>query len=662
MGEVRYCARPDHPGHSEICKGLPEHPEEERISEWSSQHEDRFAFDQPVSLKIQDYAIIGNCRAAALIGRDGSLDWLCWPRFDSPAIFARLLDAESGGSWAIAPIDSSATGRRYIKDTNVLETRFRAKAGTAVLTDLMPVFSDEYKHRTLVADHEILRQIECTEGEVSVSMRFEPRANYGAGEVRIRDAGLLGFRFELGKGVHWLRSSHPLTLSDGCVLASVKLRVGEAMQYSLTYTEDAPAVLCSIGEGAKERIRISQAWWERWAGRATYDGPYREAVVRSALSLKLLTYAPSGAIVAAATTSLPERVGADLNWDYRYCWLRDASLTTRALVGLGYREEADAFLAWMLHATRLTQPELRIVYTAFGEQAPEERELPYLNGYFGSRPVRVGNDARNQVQLDVYGEVIDAAAQCASYEDSFDRATQKVLIEIGKYVLSHWRQPDHGIWESRGAKQHHTHSRLLCWTALDRLCKLASRGLLEKCSPLDQFAELRQEIQNEILARAWNDKLHSYASVLGGCDLDASLLLLAWYGFERADSARMRSTYDAIAQELRAGADLLFRQKTEAPEGAFGICSFWEAEYLALGGGSLQRAQSSFERLLRYGNDLGLYSEEIDPSTGDALGNFPQAFTHVGLINAALSILERQKGMGRFAIGSQKSTKSELSE
>ena len=278
------------------------------------------------------------------------------------------------------------------------------------------------------------------------------------------------------------------------------------------------------------------------------------------------------------------------------------------------------------------------------------------------RPVRIGNDARSQVQLDVYGVVIEAAAQIASHRRSFDRATQGVLIDIGKYVLSHWQEPDQGIWEARSGREHHTHSRLLCWTALDRLYKLANQGLLGNCSFGDQFGEMRHTIQSEIRHRAWNERLRSYASVLGGSDLDASLLLLAWYGFEEADSARMRFTYDAITRELRAGADLLHRYRTDPPEGAFGICSFWEAEYLALGGGSLEQAQSAFERLLRYSNDLGLYSEEIDPSTGDALGNFPQAFTHVGLINAALSILERQTGTGRFAISCDgTSTETKLS-
>ncbi len=357
----------------------------------------------------------------------------------------------------------------------------------------------------------------------------------------------------------------------------------------------------------------------------------------------MLTYSPSGALVAAPTTSLPEKIGASLNWDYRYCWLRDASLTVRAMLSLGYWDEAEAFMDWIVLATSMTQPELRILYTVFGDNAPRERELTHLKGFWDSRPVRIGNQARGQLQLDVYGEVIDAVAQFAFHGRRFDRTTQKVLIDWGKYVVGNWNQPDEGIWEPRDGRQHHTHSRLLCWTALDRLCKLANSGVLAG-APAELFAKHRDTIAKDIQQNSWNERLNSYVSEINGRDLDASLLLLAWYGFEDAASERMVSTYRAINRNLQAGPALLYRNKSELGEGAFGICSFWEAEYLALGGGSLERARSSFEQLLSYANEVGLFAEEIDPGSGDALGNFPQAFTHVGLINAALSLRDREQG------------------
>jgi GH15 family glucan-1,4-alpha-glucosidase len=310
---------------------------------------------------------------------------------------------------------------------------------------------------------------------------------------------------------------------------------------------------------------------------------------------------------------------------------------------LGYREEADDFINWLLYATRLTQPELRIMYDIFGEIAPRERDLSYLSGYCGSRPVRTGNGARNQLQLDVYGEVIDAAAQYAFHGGELDRVMQRTLIEFGKYVAANWNKPDEGIWEPRTGRQNHTHSRLLCWTALDRLITLAQRGSIRD-GPLDLFKThwiaIRQQLEN----RAWNERLQSYVSTLDGDEVDASLLLLSWYGFEKADSPRMRGTYRKLRESLGAGDALIYRYHTEPPEGAFAICSFWEVEYLAMGGAPLEDSHRLFRRLLDYQNDLGLYAEEIDPHTGTALGNFPQAFTHVGLIGAALSIQQREMG------------------
>ncbi|HEX6505949.1 MAG TPA: glycoside hydrolase family 15 protein [Terriglobales bacterium] len=593
--------------------------------------------------KIADYGVIGDCRAAALVSRYGSLDWLCWPRFDSPSIFAAILDRDKGGHWSIRPSEAFRVKREYVHDTNVLETEFITSSGRATLMDLMPVASEEFKRRALVPDHEIVRQVLCMEGEVRLEVEFYPRANYGSQPVRIRERGKLGMKMDVGRGAYWLRSTIRLHSEGGRATASIRLKRGEWAQFSFSYTEEAPAVLPALGEATQKAVERSIAWWQAWAARSKYEGPYRDAVVRSALTLKLLSYSPSGAIAAAATTSLPERIGGSLNWDYRYCWLRDASLAVRAMLGLGYREEVESFLSWLLHATRLTQPELRVLYSVFGQIAPRERELAHLSGYAGSRPVRVGNGARQQIQLDIYGEVIDAAAQCAEHVGRFDRTTQRVLVGLGKYVAQNWDRPDEGIWEPRSGQQHHTHSRLMCWTALDRLLALGDKGILEG-APRDVFRQERDCIKQQIQERAWNEDLQSYVSVLDGSEMDATLLRLAWYGLEHADSDRMKKTYRRVREKLRPRDSLLYRYERNPPEGAFGVCGFWGVEQLALGGGTLEQAHDAFRQLLAYQNDLGLYAEEIDPESGEELGNMPQAFTHVGLISAALTLAEQERG------------------
>jgi GH15 family glucan-1,4-alpha-glucosidase len=594
---------------------------------------------------ISDYAIIGDCRSAALVSNRGSIEWLCWPRFDSASIFAAILDRHRGGHWAISPPADQILriSRQYEAETNVLHTTFHCHSGIVVLTDLMPVASERAKRSILVPDHEILRQVRCTQGEARLDFDFYPRPNYGASNVKLRRVGALGIRFDVGPGAYWLRSSVPLNLVDGRAEASLRLSSGDDLQFSLTYGEESPQVLPPLGLWIHQRITESIDWWKSWSACAKYDGPQRDSVLRSALTLKLLTYAPSGAIIAEPTTSLPERIGGSLNWDYRFCWLRDASLTVRALLGLGYDEEAESFLSWLLHATRLTQPELRILYNIFGGNTMKERQLEHLSGYRDSRPVRIGNAARGQVQLDVYGEVVDAAAQIAYHHGPFERVTQEVLVGIGKYVASHWNQPDQGIWEPREHPDHHTHSRVLCWTALDRLVTLAEKKLLPN-APVAEFKRERDRIAQQVKSQAWNSAINSYVSTLNGNELDASLLLLSYYGFEAANCSRMQSTYRAIRSQLRAGRNLLYRYLNGSPEGSFGICSFWEVEYLALGGASLDHATHLFEELLQYRNDVGLFAEEVDPRSGAALGNFPQAFTHVGLISAALSITEKMKG------------------
>jgi len=601
---------------------------------------------------IGDYAVIGDCRSAALVGRDGSIDWLCWPRFDSPSIFGALLDP-SAGRWRIAPAGSFRTERRYLEHTNVLETRFDTGSGLLVLTDLMPVASEHEKRELLLPEREILRLIRCDRGEVEVEWAFDPRPGYGLRRPGLRRSGL-GVRAETGAGLLALRTDLPFELGTEGIEGRVRLRAGDMRHASLTFSTEGPAVLPPLGEWSRAALARAVEWWRGWAAAIRYDGPSREMVIRSALALKLMVYAPSGAVIAAPTTSLPERIGGPLNWDYRFCWLRDASLTVRALVGLGYVDEAHAFVNWLLHATQLTRPELRVLYDLHGNMPPQEQVLEQLRGYQDSRPVRIGNLAAGQRQLDVYGEVIDAVVHFLQAGGTLDRETERVLRSWGKYVCRNWEQPDEGIWEPRTGRAHHTHSRVLCWAALDRLLQLHEKDHV-RWAPADMFRKNRELLRREIETRAWNPALGSYVAELDGDRLDSTLLLLAWYQFEPAGSDRMRATYQRIREQLAAGDGLLYRYQrqrepekegdpTSPGEGAFGISSFWAAEYLALGGGSVEQARELFERLCHYANDVGLFGEEIDPGSGAALGNFPQAFTHVGLINAALSIARRLQG------------------
>lgn len=593
---------------------------------------------------IGDYAIIGDCRSAALIARDGSLDWLCWPRFDSPSIFAALLDADTGGRFRIGPTGSFRVERRYVPDTNVLETRFHAQGGVVVLRDLMPVASDAEKSATLTAEHEILRELEGVAGEIEIEIVYEPAPGYASEPVSLERRGGLGLWCRAGAGVLVLQSEIPLEMSADRRSASAvaKIVAGERRFVSLSYSREGPAVIPPLGVTARERSDRSVRWWQAWAAATHYQGSYREAVVRSALALKLMVYAPSGAVVAAPTTSLPEKIGGVRNWDYRYCWLRDASFTLRALTALNHMEEAVAYAGWLLHATRLTWPELRVLYDVYGRAHLPERELRHLEGYAGSRPVRAGNDAQDQLQLDVYGEVLDAIAHFTQQGGpvQFDRDTVRFLNGLGQTVCERWREPDEGIWEGRAGRFHHTHSKALCWVALDRLLDLHEQLGLD--IDAERFRSERDAIRTEIERRGFNQRLNSYTRLFDGDDLDASLLTLPLYGYIDAAHPRMVATAERIRERLGQGA-LIYRYRAQTEdglphgEGTFAICAFWAVEGDAKRG-EIEGATAAFERLLRYGNDLGLFAEEIDPTTGAALGNFPQAFTHVGLINAALAL------------------------
>ena len=592
--------------------------------------------------RIRDYAVIGDGRSAALVSKDGSVDWLCWPRFDSPSLFAAILDPESGGRCVLRPREPARAQRRYLGDSNVLSTRFDTARGRGRLIDLMPVMSEDAKRRELVPEHELLRMFECELGQLELEVLFQPRPGYGRSPVTLKRAAGLGLRVEDGSSLYTLRCDVPLELSsDGTVAkAVVRLEAGQRVHLSLTYDSEGPAVLPPLAEHAPLAIARSVSWWQRWVARCTYHGPYRAQVVRSVLALKLMTFAPSGAIVAAPTTSLPEVEGGDLNWDYRFCWLRDASLTVTALHDLGYESEALAFMSWMLHTTSLTRPELSVLYDVYGRLPRPEEELRHLSGHCGAKPVRIRNGAASQRQLDIYGEVVDAVARLVRRGMTLTREEKKMLRGIARYVSDHWSEPDAGIWERRGDYRFHTHSLLSCWVAADRLLELHAAGHLRGVDAASLEID-RDAMAATLRDYGWNEQLGAYTDLLDGDTVDASLLLMSWYGFEPPWHPRQRSTFAKMRERLEPRPGLLKRWEG-ARDGAFGICCFWAVQHLADGGGTLEEAEGRLRLLLSYANDVGLYAEETEPRTGAPMGNFPQAFTHVGLIQAALAVEKRR--------------------
>jgi GH15 family glucan-1,4-alpha-glucosidase len=601
---------------------------------------------------IGDYAVIGDCRSAALISKAGSLDWLCLPRFDSPAVFAGLLDARRGGRFSVRPVSPFAVSRRYVPGTNLLETTFTTATGILRLTDLFFVDDMANRQRELRVEHELIRRLECLEGSAEVEVVCDPRPGFGAWPTHPRDRRRLGWAFEAGPQVLFLQSQIPLAPRNsngaGAELAGVAgqatMTAGERRYLSLAIESGDPAAIPPLGEAgehAEARLDRSRAWWQGWIGRCRYQGPRREEVLRSVLTLKLLTYAPSGAVIAAPTTSLPEWIGGARNWDYRYCWLRDASWTLAAFFDLGYQEEGKAFLSWVLYATRLHHRQLGVLYDVYGTQRTAEREIGWLEGYAGSRPVRVGNGAAGQLQLDIYGELVESAADFVQRGGELDRRQARYLARLGDVVCAIWRLPDEGIWEKRSGRFHHTYSKMMCWVALDRLLRLAKDGHLR--IDAERIGRERDEIRAAIETHGWNEALASYVDVFDGDGLDAALLLFGVYGYCDRRSPRLASTFARIDREL-ARNGLLYRYPPGSDglpggESAFGLCSFWAVEVLARMG-ELAAAAERFDHLLGFANDVGLYAEEIDPTTGAFLGNFPQAFSHVGLINAALTIAE----------------------
>ena len=586
---------------------------------------------------IADYGLIGDCRTAALVSRDGSIDWLCLPNFSNPSVFGRLLDPR-GGSFSLHPTQPFTSTRRYVEGTAVLETTFETEGGSARIFDCLPVVDGIRQMRPM---REILRIVEGVRGTVSFRASIDPRPDYA------RLAPSPKFRSRLGWSYPWrneilnVRSDVELTSEDSALCGTFPLAPGQRRYFSLSYCQSEPAILPPLGETVDRRLGSTVAWWQGWSSQIKYEGRHRDTVVRSAVTLKLLSFAPSGAIVAAPTTSLPEAIGSERNWDYRYCWLRDAGLTMQAMLGLGIKEDAGAFLDWMLHTTRLTRPKLRIMYDIYGRSGLDEQELLHLAGYRNSRPVRIGNGAHTQQQLDVYGEVILAAYTYAADGGVIDKASARMLAGFGEVVHSIWREPDSGIWEVRGPRRHFTFSKVMCWAALDRLIALEKMGVVKLGDKLATYEADRAAIAEIIEGRGFNNEIQAYTGELDGVQVDASVLLMSSVGYRNAGDPRVRSTYALICQRL--GRDgLLQRYESgvdglSGNEGAFGICSFWALEQVAQRG-ELAQAERQFGHLLSFGNDLGLFAEEIDSRSGEALGNFPQAFTHVGLINVAIAI------------------------
>jgi GH15 family glucan-1,4-alpha-glucosidase len=580
---------------------------------------------------IADYALIGCTRSAALIARDGSIDWLAWPRFDSPSLFARLLDWEHGGYFEIAPAVPFRATRRYVDDTNVLETTFVCDGGKAVLLDLMPVMTEREKASHLTPFRQLLRRIEVLDGEVPFVITYAPRPDYArvTPELAQRRDSVV---FTQASQIFHLRSDVPFTIDGGNAFARVSLRAGERRDFALGFDDHTPAVLPHLGDEATREVERTLTFWRQWSAQCTYDGPYRDHVVRSALVLKLMTYAPSGAIVAAPTTSLPEHVGGVRNWDYRYCWLRDASFTVGALYDSGFDVEGGAFVNWLLYSTRLTQPRLQILYDVFGEAQIPESELEHLAGYRGSSPVRAGNAARDQFQLDVYAEVLGAIDEHQQRGEPLNRDVRRLITRLAEVVAKRWREPDSGIWEKRSERAQHVHAKIMAWSALDTAERLGDGN----------WTREKAEIQQLVFERGFSRKQSSFISLLDGDELDASLLYAARVGFIDPHDPRMLGTIDAIRSHLGHD-DLLYRYEVTTEdglppgEGAFLACSFWMVEALHLGGREAE-AREVFEKLIARCNNVGLLSEECDVETGALLGNFPQALTHIALINAALCL------------------------
>ena len=595
-----------------------------------------------MAARIEDYALVGDCQTAALISREGSIDWLCLPRFDSPACFAALLGTEKHGRWLLAPQQAARITRRYRPGTLVLETDFETDAGAVTIIDCMPP-------RTREPD--LVRIVVGQRGRVRMRLELILRFDYGSIVPWVRRTEQ-GIRAIAGPDLVEIQSAVPLHGQDMTTVAEFDVNEGDRIPFTFawrrSHAEPGPALV------AEQIVRETDQWWQEWSARCRHEGPYCDQVLRSLITLKALTYAPTGGLVAAATTSLPEHIGGVRNWDYRYCWLRDATFALYALVSSGYTSEALAWREWLLRAIAGDPSQISIMYGLAGERRLSELTLDWLPGYEQSAPVRVGNAAYRQLQLDVFGEVMDMLHVGRKHGLDCDENAWRLETNLIEHLAKIWREPDEGIWEVRGPRRHFTHSKVMAWVAADRMVKSVERFGME--GPVEDWRRLRQAIRDDIEQHGFDPQLNSYVQYYGGQELDASLLMLPLVGFVRPSDPRMVGTVAAIERTLmRDGFVERYRTREMVDglppgEGAFLPCSFWLADNYCLAG-RREEGRQLFERLLGLANDLGLLSEEYDPRLGRQVGNFPQAFTHVGLINTAMNLAatdgpaeERRKG------------------
>jgi GH15 family glucan-1,4-alpha-glucosidase len=578
---------------------------------------------------IEDYALIGDCETTALVGRNGSIDWLCWPRFDSDACFASLLGDERHGRWLIAPTGAvTSTSRRYLGDTLILETRFETEAGAVSLIDFMPP-------RGKASD--VVRIVRGERGRVAMQMQLVLRFGFGADIPWVKriDHSLLGIR---GPHMAVLRTPVPTHGENMTTVATFEVGAGDEIPFVLTYQESHLSLPDAID--ARHALRDTEEFWKQWSARCTYQGPCRNIVIRSLITLKALTYAPTGGIVAAPTTSLPETLGGRKNWDYRYCWLRDATFTLLVLMNAGYTEEALAWHHWLLRAVAGAPNRLQIMYSITGEARLLEWEADWLPGYEGASPVRVGNAAHGQLQLDVYGELIDSFHQGRHAKLEFDDSTWSVECVILEHLATIWCEPDSGIWERRGAPQHYVFSKVMTWVAFDRGIKSAEKFGLP--APLDKWRMLRAQIHADVCARGYDPERNCFTEYYGSKTLDAAVLLLSAVGFLPPDDPRIVGTVAAIESHMLSNG-LVMRhdpdelKSGEPTEGAFLACSLWLADAYLLAG-EVGKAQDLFDRVVALANDVGLLAEQFDTNAQRQVGNFPQALTHIALVNTAQNL------------------------
>jgi GH15 family glucan-1,4-alpha-glucosidase len=582
-------------------------------------------------VRIEDYAFIGDLQTAALVGRDGSIDWLCLPRFDSAACFSAMLGEETHGRWLLAPTEEiSATSRRYLPGTLVLETEFETAAGSVRVTDFMPRRAD--------GPPRLMRIVEGLSGRVPMRTELALRPDYAA-IVPWTEPAADGAVATAGPDAFRITTRLPVEVQDGTVRCDFTVGEGDRERLTLSWHlshEEAPPV-----EDADSALARTEAWWREWSGRCSYEGPYRDQVLTSLIALKAMTFEPTGALIAAPTTSLPEDIGGGRNWDYRYCWLRDSVLALEALLDAGYTDEAVAFRDFMRRVGTGDPTKTQIMYGIGGERRLTEFELPHLPGYEGSQPVRVGNAASEQFQLDVYGEVVGAAYLGATLLGRVERRHWPRWRGAVEHVETIWREPDDGIWESRGPRRHYTYSKVMAWVVFDRAVRLCEQFGLE--APVDRWRQARDEIHREVCERGYDGERRTFTQYYGSKELDASVLNIPLVGFLPGDDERVTGTIDAIAREL--GRDGFVSRYSTADtddglsgdEGQFLACSFWLVSALALNGRA-EDARALFDRLLGLTNDLGLLAEEYDVGRQRQVGNFPQAFSHLTLIRAATAM------------------------